>query len=142
MKDDVAKDPDYDVVIIGGGISGVYTAWRLIMADNINAPFLKRSKDKQLRIALFEGSDRIGGRLLSARAPGFPHMNCEIGGMRYVSSQKLVSALIENELKLPRHEQDVAEPINIIYTRGHRLRSYQLSDPDVLPYNLSEEESE
>jgi monoamine oxidase len=142
MKNDVAKDPDYDVVIIGGGISGVYTAWRLIMADNIDAPFLKRSKDKKLRIALFEGSDRIGGRLLSARAPGFPHMNCEIGGMRYVSSQKLVSALIDNELKLPRHEQDVDEPINIVYTRGHRVRSYQLSDPDVLPYNLSEEESE
>jgi len=141
MKNNPVKEPDYDVVVVGGGIAGVYTAWRLIMAGNIDASFIKTAKNRRLRIAIFEGSDRIGGRLLSARAPGFPNMNCEIGGMRYVSSQRLVSALIENELKLPRHEQDVDEPINIVYTRGHRLRTYQLSDPDVLPYNLSEEES-
>lgn len=142
MKNDLNENTDYDVAIVGGGISGIYTAWRLIMADKIDSPFLKKSKDQKLRIVIFEGSDRIGGRLLTACAPGFPHMNCEIGGMRYVSSQKLISSLIENELDLPRHEQNVDEPINIVYTRGHRLRNYQLSDPEVLPYNLSDEEKE
>ena len=140
MKNDLNENTDYDVAIVGGGISGIYTAWRLMMADKIDAPFVKKSKDQKLRIAIFEGSDRIGGRLLTARAPGFPHMNCEIGGMRYVSSQKLISSLVENELNLPRHEQDVDEPINIVYTRGNRLRNYQLSDPEALPYKLSDKE--
>ncbi|WP_036678200.1 flavin monoamine oxidase family protein [Daejeonella oryzae] len=142
MKNEQTKNAEYDVVIVGGGISGIYTAWRLIMAEKINTPFISKSKDQNLRIAVFEGSDRIGGRLLSARPPGFPNMTCEIGGMRYVSSQKLASSLIENKLNLPRHEQNVDEPINIVYTRGHRLRNYQLSDSDVLPYNLSEKETE
>ncbi len=133
---------EYDVIIVGGGIAGIYTAWRLMLTDSFNTPFLKKKSGEKLKIAVFEGSDRIGGRLLSARSPGFPHMNCEVGGMRYVSSQKIISSLVENELKLQCHEQVVDEPINIVYTRGHRLRNYQLSDPEVLPYNLSEKEAE
>ncbi|ULQ57685.1 FAD-dependent oxidoreductase [Flavihumibacter rivuli] len=132
----------YDIAVVGGGVSGVYTAWRLMTANPASSALLKKmaGKDGKLRIALFEGSDRIGGRLLSARPPGFPNMVCEIGGMRYVSSQLLVSSLVENELKLPTHEQVVDQPINIVYTRGTRLRNYQLSDPGVLPYQLSAKE--
>ena len=52
--------PDIDVAIVGGGVSGIYSGWRLLTADN------KR------KVTVFEGSDRIGGRLLSARPPGFP----------------------------------------------------------------------
>ena len=77
---------------------------------------------------MFEGSDRIGGRLLSARPPGFPDATtCEIGGMRYVSAQTLVRSLVENELKLPRYEQVVDQPDNIVYLRGQQMRFSQMT---------------
>ncbi len=70
---------DFDIVIVGGGIAGIYTAWRLIMVDKSDSSKLKKWKKKsKLRIALYEGSDRIGGRLMSATPPGFNSvMNCE-----------------------------------------------------------------
>lgn len=135
---------EYDIAIVGGGIGGIYTAWRLLTSDSDQSELLRVWKQKRpdgkLRVAIFEGSGRIGGRILSAQPPSLPHMTCEVGGMRYVSSQPIVSSLIENELKLPRHEQAVDEPINIAYLRGKRLRSYQLSEADLLPYNLHDDE--
>jgi len=133
---------DFDIVIVGGGIAGIYTAWRLIMVDKDDPSKLKKWKKKsKLRIAVYEGSDRIGGRLLSATPPNFNSvMNCELGGMRFVSTQKYISSLIINKLKIVHPLQVVGEPINIIYMRRKLLRSYQLCDPDALPYNLTEEE--
>jgi monoamine oxidase len=133
---------DFDIVIVGGGIAGIYTAWRLLLADQANPSRLKKWKKKnKLRIAVFEGSDRIGGRLLSATPPYFNSaMNCELGGMRIVSTQRYISSLIINKLGLNHPEQVVGEPINIIYMRQKLLRNYQLSDPDALPYNITEEE--
>jgi len=135
---------EYDIAIVGGGVAGIYTAWRLMLGDTGDSELLQKWKggNEKLCVAVFEGSERIGGRLLSVRPPGMPHMTCEAGGMRYVSSQKIISSLIENELKLPTHEQDVDEPINIAYLRGRMLRSYQLSDPDVLPYKFESKERE
>lgn len=132
--------PDYDIAIVGGGISGIYTGWRLITANAKSSPLLKKwaaARNGKLKIAVFEGSHRIGGRLLSARPPGMPHTTCEIGGMRYVSSQTLVRSLIENELHLPRHEQIVDQPGNLAYLRSKRLRMKELTDSQALPYNLS-----
>jgi monoamine oxidase len=133
---------DFDIVIVGGGIAGIYTAWRLLMADKADPSVLKKwKKTEVLRIAVYEGSDRIGGRLLSATPPGFNSvMNCELGGMRFVSTQRYVSSLIINKLKIIHPLQVVGEPINIIYMRRKLLRSYQLCDPDALPYNITEEE--
>lgn len=133
---------EYDIAIVGGGVGGIYTAWRLLTSDTNQSDLLQNWKQKngKLRVAVFEGSDRIGGRILSAQPPGLPHMTCEVGGMRYVSSQKLMASLVENKLELPRHEQAVDEPINIVYVRGKKLRNYQLSDPDVLPYNFRDRE--
>ncbi len=134
--------PDYDIAIVGGGVSGVYTAWRLLLDGPKHSALLKKWQAERghLKIALFEGSDRIGGRLLSAKAPGLPNIICEIGGMRYVSSQTIVRSLVENKLNLPRHEQAVTEPHNILYLRGKQLRVSDLSDPDKLPYNLAPDE--
>src|SRR5262245_9607818 len=133
---------DFDIVVVGGGIAGIYTAWRLIMADKANPALLKKWKKKgKLRIAVFEGSDRIGGRLLSATPPNFNSpMNCELGGMRFVSTQQYVSSLIINKLKIPHPLQAVGESINIINMRRKLLRTFQLGNPDALPYNLTEEE--
>src|SRR4051794_5368814 len=72
----------YDVAVIGGGISGVYTAWRL------------KSSDPSLKVAVFEYGNRIGGRLYSYPMPGMPHIKAELGGMRWLESHKIVVGLI------------------------------------------------
>ena len=131
--------PDYDVAIVGGGVSGIYSGWRLVTAKPGEARHLPRPSGRNggLKVAVFEGSDRIGGRLLSARPPGFTDTTtCEIGGMRYVSSQTLVRSLVENELKLPRYEQVVYNPDTIVYLRGKRLRLSEVQNPAALPYHL------
>ena len=134
--------PDYDIAVIGGGASGLYCAWRMLLEGlTYSAKFRKWEKARgSLKVALFEGSNRIGGRILSAKAPGLPNIVVEIGGMRYVSSQTYVKSLVENKFKLPTHQQAVTEPNNIVNLRGKKLRVADLSDPKVLPYNLSQDE--
>jgi hypothetical protein len=127
---------ELDVAIVGGGIGGIYTGWRLATSPLSGKPAQWAGASGKLKIAVFEGSDRIGGRLLSAIPPGMPNTICEIGGMRYVSSQTLIRSLIENKLQLPRTQQVVDVPQNIANLRGHFLRFSQVTDPKLLPYNL------
>ena len=135
---------EVDVAIVGGGISGIYSGWRLLSDGVGGSPLLRKwaGPDGRLKVAVFEGSRRIGGRLLSARPPGMPHITCEMGGMRYVSSQALIRNLVENVLKLPRREQVVDEPQNVAYVRGKHLRLRQVGDPSALPYGLRPAEAQ
>lgn len=137
-----SKLPDYDVAIVGGGASGIYTAWRMLTDGIEQSSRLKKWKKERgsLKIAVFEGSERTGGRLLSAKSPHLPDIICEIGGMRYVSSQYYVRSLVENKFNLPRHPQAVTEDSNILYLRGKSMRVKDLSDPEKLPYNLAPDE--
>ncbi len=144
-KAENATSTHYDIAIVGGGVSGIYSGWRLLTANLADSPLLKKwaGKTGKLKVGVFEGSDRIGGRLLSARPPSFSNATtCEIGGMRYVSSQTLVRSLVENELNLPRYEQVVDLPGNIMYLRGQQLRFSENQDPAALPYNLDWGEEE
>jgi len=136
--------PDYDIAIVGGGASGIYAAWRFLLEGKDHSPKIKKwiKERGTLKIGVFEYSDRIGGRVLSAIPPGLPDIVCEIGGMRYVSSQKLVKSLVENKLKLEGHQQAVHEDKNICYLRGKRLRVSDLNKPDKLPYGLTDEEKD
>ena len=129
---------DYDIAIVGGGVSGIYSGWRLL-SNLYDSPILRKwaGPGGKLKVAVFEGSNRIGGRLLSARPPGFPDTVCEIGGMRYTSAQTIVRSLVENELNLPRYEQVVDQPQNLVYLRGEQLRYAETDDASNLPYNLS-----
>ncbi|MGZ5932203.1 MAG: NAD(P)-binding protein, partial [Rhizomicrobium sp.] len=63
---------DLDVAIVGAGASGSYAAWRL------------RQERPDLRVRLFEASERIGGRLHSVSFPQAPHLVAEAGGMRFL----------------------------------------------------------
>lgn len=105
-----------DVAIVGGGVSGVYSGWRLL------------TKGKRKRVTVFEASDHVGGRLLSVPAPGIPNMVAELGGMRILPAvQPRIAALIE-ELNKSGGEQietypfPVDQPENISYLRGTHLR--------------------
>src|SRR4051812_25492331 len=95
----------FDVVVVGGGISGVYVAWRLKMAD------------PGRKIALCEMSDRIGGRLYSVTPPGMPHVRAEVGGMRFQAGHVLLTTLIEH-LGLIVDRFLAGDLRNLLYLRG------------------------
>lgn len=119
-------DEILDVAIVGGGVSGVYSGWRLLEAAAPATP----------RIVVFEGSDRIGGRLLSPVPPDMPSTHVELGGMRYMSRHLLVCGLVKR-FGFPTEPMPVAEDENIAYLRGRQLRLAELGDPDTLPYRLT-----
>lgn len=123
-----------DIAIVGGGVSGVYSAWKL----------KKQFPDQ--KIVVFEGSDHIGGRLLSVKPPEIPNMTAELGGMRILeNTQKLIVGLIDTlNAELPPAEKitlyafPVDEPQNLAYLRGEYLRLVDfVTRPDKVPYNMS-----
>lgn len=122
---------DLDVAIVGGGVSGAYCAWRL------------QHHLKEGRIALFEYSDRIGGRLYTVTMPGLPHVKAEVGGMRYIPSQHIMVASLVDHLKLKTKDFPMGAPppvgsnCNLFYLRGKHLRLHELADPAKVPYNLA-----
>ncbi|HAL28340.1 MAG TPA: amine oxidase [Chloroflexi bacterium] len=123
---------DLDVAIVGAGVSGVWCGWRLT-GETAGA-------GQRKRVGVFELSDHVGGRLLSVRLPGLPNVPCELGGMRYMSTQPLVKWLVEEELNLPRIEAPVGLPQNLAYLRGHRLLVKDLTNAKKVPYNLAPDE--
>ena len=140
-----ASDSDnevLDLAIVGGGISGIYSAWRLVTADPTSVRILGRpvSTGSRLRVTVFEGSQRVGGRLLSVRATDLSAI-CELGGMRFASSHKRVISLI-NELNLPNHSFYTSHPQNHVLLRGKHLRVSDLNSPELLPYRLTAAEQE
>lgn len=126
-----AKDDELDVAIVGGGVSGLYAAWRLL-AD------AKETGDHR-RVAVYEGGDRLSGRLLSVTPPGVPGTRVELGGMRYTSSHRRVAALVDH-FKLAKDHFPVSQPENIAYVRGELLRTQDLSNAALIPYNLAPDE--
>jgi monoamine oxidase len=133
VESDMANEK-IDIAIVGGGVSGVYSAWRL-----------KKHHPKK-KIVVFEGSDHIGGRLLSVRPPDIKDMVAELGGMRILPAvQPLIYALIQELNKqLPPHNKienysfPVDEKQNIAFLRGKYLRlSDFVTHPNEVPYNLS-----
>lgn len=58
---------EYDLVIIGGGISGLYAAWRLGKATDMN-------------ILVLESTERFGGRFHTVTMPG--GYCADLGAMR------------------------------------------------------------
>ncbi|MEH1129134.1 flavin monoamine oxidase family protein [Micromonospora sp. CPCC 206061] len=77
----------YDVVIVGAGVSGLYTAWRLLSGQPAKKP--------KPSVAIFEASDRVGGRLLTWNPAGpAGGLRAELGGMRFFEDQQLVWNLI------------------------------------------------
>jgi hypothetical protein len=120
-----------DVAIVGAGVAGVYTGWRLITAS--------AQENKHPRIAVFESSDRIGGRLLSIAPPGISNTRVELGGMRFTSGHLRVKGLLE-KLGIASKPFPVQEPQNLAYLRGHALRIQDFETPEKLPYHFRPDE--
>ncbi len=74
-----------DIAIVGGGVSGLYSAWRLAQPE-------QRASSK---LCVFEACERLGGRLHTVDVP---MLSCkvEMGAMRFTSSQLLVKGLLSH----------------------------------------------
>ncbi len=145
MASETPSNDMIDVAVVGGGASGVYSAYRLVSSDlrpSALATLAADRPDGKLKVSVFELSDRVGGRLLSATPPDAPHLTVELGGMRYMSTHTYVKALVENKLRLRTKPFPVDENENIAYLRGRRYRLSELATcgqpgGPTLPYDLS-----
>jgi monoamine oxidase len=126
-----ARPSDLDVAIIGGGAAGTYTAWRLAL------------ERPDLRVRLFEASERIGGRLFSVAFPQAPHLVTELGGMRFLDAHRHVSGLVAH-LGLPIHNFPIDRDANRVLLRGRNFSQrdiragrarfpYRIPDADLKP---------
>ncbi len=122
-------DGTLDTAVIGGGIAGLYAAWRL--ADGGVSP------DK---IAVFEATDRIGGRLLSVSMPGTNGLVAEFGGMRFLTSQRIISSLVQH-LGIDVRPFPMGGPENLNYLRGKRFTNADYARPGAIPYALNNNEA-
>jgi lysine 2-monooxygenase len=116
---------DLDIAIVGGGVSGIFAAWRLRdVRGEALGPLLSplAGADGRLRVGLFEYGDRIGGRLFSLSLPGIPDTPVELGGMRFLSTHSHVRSLVEH-FGLMTRELPVVDPQgrHIFYLRGQHF---------------------
>ncbi|MEO6719015.1 MAG: FAD-dependent oxidoreductase [Ferruginibacter sp.] len=126
-----------DVAIIGAGVSGLYSAWRIL------------SDGYAKEVTVFEASEHIGGRLLSVVPPNIPDMVAELGGMRILPAvqpriAKLIDSLnskIKMEDKIETFPFPVDQNENISYLRGTHLRLQDFADHSPkIPFSLTFQE--
>ncbi|ELU02191.1 hypothetical protein CAPTEDRAFT_218814 [Capitella teleta] len=124
-----------DVAVIGAGLSGTYTAWRL--------------RDAQQRVAVMETSERVGGRMHTWRP--FPEasspVNAELGALFYLPQQHSTLNHTIHVLKLTPvefHPPNRDPPILYLRGRSLTLRDLNSKDPLMLggknPYHLRRDE--
>ncbi len=133
-----------DVAVVGGGVSGVYTSWRLLTGDlgrsDALRPLAAGRRRPRLEVGLFEWSGRLGGRLHSAVPDGMPHLRAEMGGMRFLTNQAIVVKLVEH-LGLDLKPFPVGSDENLYYLRGRRFRQRDWAQPNALSYALRAEDA-
>lgn len=115
------------ITIAGGGVAGLYTAWRLLEAGHDPAS-----------ITVLETSNRLGGRLWSVQLRSDDSLPAELGGMFFNDQQPLVYGLVNTVFGL---DKAPVKPVpDFAWLRGQRFRIDQFADPAVLPYRLRPDE--
>lgn len=107
------------VAIVGAGIGGIYTGWRLRQAG--------------YDVTIYEGSERVGGRLLTW-FPNYPDRTVrgELGGMRFIPKQHQMVARLVRTLGL--QPQSFPATAELWYLRDTYVKDF--SDPAQVPYQL------
>lgn len=121
------KQQHFKTVIAGAGVSGLYTAWRLVEAGHEPA-----------ELVVLEATDRVGGRLWSEKLHEETALPAELGGMFFNDQQPLVFGLCDRVFDLAR--EPIVPKSDFAWLRGVRFKVEQFTDPDVLPYRLAPDE--
>ncbi|HEY6831576.1 MAG TPA: NAD(P)/FAD-dependent oxidoreductase [Pseudolabrys sp.] len=117
-----------DIAIVGAGVGGLYTAWRLL--EGGRAPG---------GIGIFEASGRVGGRLFSVAMPGTSGIAAEFGGMRFPASQALITS-VTAQLGLAVRDFPLGGPESFLCLRGTRCRAGDIAQKRTMPYRLRADE--
>jgi protoporphyrinogen oxidase len=91
----------YDIIIVGGGIAGLYTAYKLLL-QSVNKP----------KILLLESTNRLGGRIKTIHDKE-TKSNYEAGAGRFHTKQKRIINLIK-ELDLKEQMIPITNDIKFI----------------------------
>jgi lysine 2-monooxygenase len=133
----------YDITIVGAGMAGLYSAWRLLSPAALHSKSIQQLIQKngtgQLRLCFLEQSDRVGGRLdtYTFNEAGGVEVTVELGGMRFQQSQALVSQVVQ-ALGL----QTASFPMTnnrLFYLRSRQIWENEITNPSSpvqLPYTL------
>ena len=127
----------FDVVIVGMGPAGLYSAWRLLNASD-NQKVLGHPA-KTLKIGLYDTmpENRVGGRLCTQPLPNYPFL-AELGGMRFRTNQLLVSSLVD-AIGLKNDVKNFDFPQRYYFLREKKLTDTDFRDETsvtALPYQL------
>ncbi|MEU0937232.1 NAD(P)/FAD-dependent oxidoreductase [Embleya sp. NPDC005971] len=127
----------WDVVVVGAGVGGCHLARRLQEGCDRGQPGPAGG-----RVALFEASHRVGGRLWSSPLPDLTGPVAEFGAMRFDRSEHHVVDLIAGlDLQGDVEPFWFGRPENLDYVRSTRLRRREIcSDSTQLPYLLAQSE--
>lgn len=132
---------EIDIAIIGGGVAGLYSGWRLRTGKSADTAQFSQPPLTHV----FELGDRLGGRLVTAFLDGMPHVRCELGGMRYIKGEPkradpLPGHQIVNrlgaQLGLTSIPFKMGDRNPLYYTRRHRFRAEDIQSGFLLPYGL------
>jgi monoamine oxidase len=123
------KRKEIDIAVVGAGVAGTYCCWRLKTGQSAEG----RPRREPI---LFEMSDRIGGRLFSVNVPDIPSIKGELGGMRFLETQRMVCSIAKH-LNLGVSDFPMGGLLNISTLRGVRLRAACFTEyPELVPYRL------
>ncbi|CAL1542267.1 unnamed protein product [Lymnaea stagnalis] len=136
-QSELRRDPtekcerEVDVVIVGAGVTGAYSAYRL--------------RNTSQSIEIVERSDRIGGRHYTAVFPEAPNIPVELGVMMYSAEVHDRMAKLVEELDLTQEEYPEAFGVpneKMYLMRGQHLKEEDIKSGAQIPYNLTPEEKQ
>lgn len=135
------QNREVDVAIVGAGVSGLYSGWRLRTSRPAGSDASGGDGDGFPSVTILEMSDRVGGRLWSTtELPGLDGVVAELGGMRYMEHQRLFVSLAKL-LGLPSEGFPMGnENRNLFYLRGTRFPARRWRDRTFrVPYQIPDE---
>ena len=146
---DVSSHDAVDVAIVGGGVSGLYAGWRLVTETRTGGSERAVVPPASRRVAIFEASNRVGGRTCTVTDPAMPHVPIELGAEGFYELDSgftpgrsdpahpwpgdVLVHLLAEKFRLPSEPIGMGNDQNRWFLRGRSFPQGSLSDPRVVP---------